>query len=536
MFVDVFIQGETGGMRQERVDGGSQVTLGRHTDCTIVLDGDLVSRHHAALMFGLEAFRVEDTSSNGTLVGERMLRHEAVDVPYGTPLVLGNYTLQIYPALAGISVETSAVRPPTSSRPPPGSQPPPPPSPSRPAAAGGGRTTGAPSAPAALARTGLTPLPRPPAPPNAFPSTRPPNAPEGTLRDPGREANARGAAARPTGRAGSSSGETRPADLVDRLLADPAVTELQILDLATVFVERAGVLHRVDSQFKSEEDLRASLDPILTRGGRRLDPSLPVARLTLADGTRVTVVQGAATSRGPVVHVRKPSTAAIAMADLVSSGALPADGARLLERAIAGHRNAIVSGSPGAGKTTVLRAFASLFAPTERVVVVEDAPEIRPSLPGAASLVASEASGHGRRELLALGLSMRPDRLVLGACDGPEALDLVRALGGGVAGMMVAVTAFSAREALARLVSAARATDAAATRRELITHLRVGAQLLVHVSRGTDGVRRLTLSTPTGVDEDELVLTPVIEVVPSGASDARGKMEFRVVTEPTRAW
>jgi predicted component of type VI protein secretion system len=110
MLVDVFIQSEDGQTRQERFEGSSQITLGRHTQCTLILDSDLVSRHHATMMFGLEAFRVEDTSSNGTVVGDVVLRHEALDVPYGTPLVVGNYTMQVFPALAGVSVEAPALR------------------------------------------------------------------------------------------------------------------------------------------------------------------------------------------------------------------------------------------------------------------------------------------------------------------------------------------------------------------------------------------------------------------------------------------
>jgi pilus assembly protein CpaF len=99
--VDVLIEMEGGASRRERVRVEGALTIGRTAANTLCLEGDLISRTHVLIDVGATALRVEDRSSNGTMAGDTLLRHRAAEVPYGTPLVVGNYTVYVHPVHAG---------------------------------------------------------------------------------------------------------------------------------------------------------------------------------------------------------------------------------------------------------------------------------------------------------------------------------------------------------------------------------------------------------------------------------------------------
>src|SRR5262245_45682483 len=98
MEVDVFIQSDSGVSRIERLRVEGQLSIGRNTHSTVCLEGDLVSRTHAVIDIGTHGLRIEDRSSNGTLAGDILLRRRAAEIPYGTPIVVGNYTVFVNPA------------------------------------------------------------------------------------------------------------------------------------------------------------------------------------------------------------------------------------------------------------------------------------------------------------------------------------------------------------------------------------------------------------------------------------------------------
>ena len=101
--VQVVIQTDDGAERNELVATDAPITIGRHNSCVLHLESDLVSRQHAVVEVGADMIRVEDVSTNGTMVGDMLLRRQAVDVPYLTPIVLGNFTVYF--------LQPTAVRP-----------------------------------------------------------------------------------------------------------------------------------------------------------------------------------------------------------------------------------------------------------------------------------------------------------------------------------------------------------------------------------------------------------------------------------------
>jgi pilus assembly protein CpaF len=98
MHLQVVVQGDDGMQRTELYPANGPLTIGRHPQCSLRLDSDLVSRQHAVIQAGPSTLRVEDVSTNGTIAGDLLLRRDAVEVPYGTPIVVGDFTVFVYPA------------------------------------------------------------------------------------------------------------------------------------------------------------------------------------------------------------------------------------------------------------------------------------------------------------------------------------------------------------------------------------------------------------------------------------------------------
>ncbi len=98
MNVQVVVQTDDGQERSEVFQPTGPISIGRHPNCVLRLESDLVSRQHAVVEVLPHALRVEDVSTNGTLAGERLLRREAIEVPFGTPIVVGNFTIYLVPA------------------------------------------------------------------------------------------------------------------------------------------------------------------------------------------------------------------------------------------------------------------------------------------------------------------------------------------------------------------------------------------------------------------------------------------------------
>jgi pilus assembly protein CpaF len=109
--LQVVVQADDGTQRTELYPANGPLTIGRHPGCSLRLDSDLVSRQHAVIQAGHGTLRVEDVSTNGTIAGDLLLRRDSVEVPYGTPIVVGDFTVFVYPAeqqnAAGLAAQQS---------------------------------------------------------------------------------------------------------------------------------------------------------------------------------------------------------------------------------------------------------------------------------------------------------------------------------------------------------------------------------------------------------------------------------------------
>lgn len=250
-------------------------------------------------------------------------------------------------------------------------------------------------------------------------------------------------------------------DLLQALIDDPEVEEIMINAPDRIFVHAHGHKRFVSELvFENEEHLLGLIKRLAGSAGRRLDESSPLVDVRLPDGSRLNAAIPPATTRGCVVTIRKFLRHALTLADLVSSGALPVAAAQFLDAAVQAAVTILISGPTGSGKTTLINMLgASIAAPDERVVCIEELPELQLDrhLPDCIALQARsgniEGAGEIRiRELVKNALRMRPTRIIIGEVRGAEALDLLLALNTGHAGSLATIHGNTPRDALDRLV------------------------------------------------------------------------------------
>jgi len=264
-----------------------------------------------------------------------------------------------------------------------------------------------------------------------------------------------------------------------------------------VFVERGGRIEATSIGFADEEELRNAIERILAPLGRRVDELSPMVDARLADGSRVNVVIPPLAIDGPAISIRRFGAERPGPDRLVELGTLDPGQREGLEEAVRARRSILVSGGTGSGKTTLLNALSSFLGADERVVTIEDAAELRLQQPHVVRLESRPAGVEGRgevtiRDLLRNALRMRPDRIVIGECRGPEALDLLTALNTGHDGALSTVHANSPRDAIARLETLALMAGVGLPHEAIAEQVRRGIDLVVHLRRMPDGSRRVT--------------------------------------------
>jgi pilus assembly protein CpaF len=270
------------------------------------------------------------------------------------------------------------------------------------------------------------------------------------------------------------------------VMARPGVTDVMVNGPHEVWVEQDGALVEAAVEWPDADALRDFADRLLARGGMAVDASTPVADARLPDGSRIHVVLPPIAPHGPLVSIRRFPSVRFTLDDLVRGGMLDSTEAALLRDLVRERACVVVSGATGSGKTTLLNALLELVGPDERVVTIEETPELGPFSSHVVSLVTRppNVEGAGGVDLDALvraSLRMRPNRIVVGEVRGREAAGALAAMATGHEGSMLTLHARSAAEAPDRLASLAGAD---------VERVRSAVTTFVHVAR-TAGGRRL---------------------------------------------
>src|SRR5215212_1751170 len=231
---------------------------------------------------------------------------------------------------------------------------------------------------------------------------------------------------------------------MEPLLKDPTISDILVNGPKKVYIERRGKLEKTDVSFRDNDHLMQIIDRIVSKVGRRVDETSPLCDARLPDGSRVNAVIQPISLDGPSLSIRRFGANPLKLEDLLNYKAFTPEMVMLLEGAIKSRLNIIISGGTGSGKTTLLNTLSSFIQSDHRVITIEDAAELQLQQEHVLRLETRPANieGKGRvnaTDLVRNALRMRPDRIIIGECRGPEALDMLQAMNTGHEGSLTTI-------------------------------------------------------------------------------------------------
>jgi Flp pilus assembly CpaF family ATPase len=243
---------------------------------------------------------------------------------------------------------------------------------------------------------------------------------------------------------------------LEDLLRLPTISEIMVVDKENIYVEESGKLQKSGRQFISDEVTISIIERIVAKVGRRIDKSEPMVDARLSDGSRVNAVIPPLAVSGPCLTIRKFPLKRLKIDDLINKGALTQTACNFLRAAVLHCRSILVSGGTGTGKTTFLNCLSDFIPDNERIITVEDVAELQLNKEHVVSLETKKKSSENTgevtiRDLVRNSLRMRPNRIIVGECRGPEALDMLQAMNTGHGGSMTTIHANTAEDVIMRL-------------------------------------------------------------------------------------
>ena len=284
---------------------------------------------------------------------------------------------------------------------------------------------------------------------------------------------------------------------LESLLRDDSVADILVNGPNKIYAERRGKLELTPLRFRHDAHVMHVAQRIASSIGRRIDESSPMLDARLLDGSRVNIIIPPLSVVGPCISIRKFSKAVVDFSRFVELGTVSPALGRALEIAARCRLNIIISGGTGSGKTTLLNALSRMIEPDQRIITIEDTAELQLQQPHVLGLETRPPNIEGRgevvqRDLVRNALRMRPDRIILGECRGPEAFDMMQAMNTGHNGSMSTIHANSARDALARLENLILMANTSLPERAIRAQITSAVDLIVQTERMRDGVRRVT--------------------------------------------
>lgn len=309
------------------------------------------------------------------------------------------------------------------------------------------------------------------------------------------------------------------------LVDDPDITEIMVNGPDIIFVEKAGILSKMDMAFDSVGELEEVMQNIAAQVHREINELNPIVDARLADGSRVNGVYKNVAVNGPILTIRKFSNRYMKMDELIDNGTVSEDGAFLLKALTYYGYNVFVSGGTSSGKTTLLNALSEFIPKHDRVIVIEDSSELQ--LGYIENLVRMECRqgntyGKGKitmSQLIRTSLRMRPDRIIVGEVRGEEVLDMLQAMNTGHAGSMSTGHGNSIEGMLRRLEAMymmAMPLDLAAIRVQIAEAI----DIMIHVEK-IRGQRKITeISELASYESGRFTMVSLMRI------DDKGRLAF----------
>ncbi|HEY7055207.1 MAG TPA: CpaF family protein, partial [Vicinamibacterales bacterium] len=297
---------------------------------------------------------------------------------------------------------------------------------------------------------------------------------------------------------------------LEALLKDPAISDILVNRFDQVYIERDGRLELTGIVFKDDRHLMQIIERIVSTVGRRIDESSPMVDARLRDGSRVNAIIPPLAVDGPSLSIRRFRTGRLGAEDLVERESMTQPMLDFLQAAVGCRLNVIVSGGTGAGKTTLLNVLSSFISNLERIVTIEDAAELMLRQRHVVRLETRPPNIEGKgavrqRDLVVNALRMRPDRIIVGEVRSEEALDMLQAMNTGHDGGLTTIHANSSRDALYRLDTMVAMANLNIPERAVRQQIASALNLIIQVTRLSDGTRKVTAVTEVTGMEGELV-------------------------------
>jgi pilus assembly protein CpaF len=309
---------------------------------------------------------------------------------------------------------------------------------------------------------------------------------------------------------------------LEPLLRDPKISDIMVNDKDHVFVEKGGLLQKVDTTFRDDRHLLQIIDRIVSRVGRRVDESSPMVDARLPDGSRVNAIIPPLALDGPSLSIRRFGTGPLAANALVQLKSISAEMMEVLASAVKARISILIAGGTGAGKTTFMNILSQYIPQGERIITIEDAAELRLAQQNIVRLETRPPNIEGQgairqRQLLINCLRMRPDRIIIGEVRGEEAFDMLQAMNTGHEGSMTTIHANTPRDAISRLESMVAMTNMNLPEKSVRQQIASALTIVVQANRLSDGTRKVTsISEITGMEENVISMQEIFSFQKKG--------------------
>ena len=309
------------------------------------------------------------------------------------------------------------------------------------------------------------------------------------------------------------------------LLKDPTVSDIMINGPKKVFVEKRGRIVRSEVVFRDNQHLLQIIDRIVSKVGRRIDETSPMVDARLPDGSRLNAIIPPLAIDGPSLSIRRFGANPLSLEDLLKFGAFTPEMVMLLEGAIKARLNMIVSGGTGSGKTTLLNTLSSFIAHDHRVITIEDAAELQLQQEHVLRLETRPANIEGKGQVTATdlvknALRMRPDRIIIGECRGPETLDMLQAMNTGHEGSLTTIHANSPRDGVARMETMIMMGGIELPIKALRQQFASAVHLIIQANRLQGGPRKITHITEVlNLEQDTVIMQDIFLFVQDGIDE-----------------
>lgn len=305
---------------------------------------------------------------------------------------------------------------------------------------------------------------------------------------------------------------------LEALLGDPDIIEIMVNRYDRIYIDKHGQVTLIAEQFQDEDHLMQVIRAIAEPMGRKVDESHPIVDLRLPDGSRMHIVIPPIATQGATFNIRKFTGNTLSAEALIEFGAWSRPMVELLTACVRSRFNIVVAGGTGSGKTTTFNILVNMIPDEERLIVMENAGELRVTKPHAITLETRPANLEGQGEvtmqfLVESAMKMRPDRLIMSeALKGGEVSAMLAAMNTGLDGSMFTLHANNARDTLARLEVMMLEANPSMPVLAVREHIAAAIDVIISQQRLRDGTRRMLAITELAyLQGGEFVLNDIFQ-------------------------